>query len=672
MLFDDSAINSSEDDVLDRMPFARMVAAICQAASEKQSTVVAITGGWGSGKSSVANLAAREIGDKMVIARFSPWMVESQPALFREFFATIATAAFPDRDSQKDKSRRASLWKYGARCAEVLSLVPYSLMLPSPAGAMVGAGFQQASKAMDSTAKGLDGLSQELTLWEQANSIKEDFSGLEKNLLIVIDDLDRLTHEELRTVLQLIKACADFPRVCYLLLFDENQVLDALKNDYVDAAPAFLEKIVQYSIPLPDVDSNLWRLRVKEDVKRVPHLELSLEQQRRLDKFSETVLLNGITTYRQFKRYLSMCSALLRQICPETWEVDPVDFMTLEYLRHKEPDLYSLLREYCRSIPEHYYDKVVHYNDLKKNFDERVSEKLKDASDSAREAIWLLEAGENDHKRANSEKRYGSLLWRSIYFSYQPHCALLPGKVFHQLIGDLDKDDNLFQVQMLKAIAVDIQNALALASYVPGLAKASRIKLMEACLMWPQKVPAGPTGRTPIDGPMNIASLVVEACLASEDDPMQLIKDYLVNEQYAATACMVVARECERPESELIWSNTKALKDLRLLALNTMNGMLAVPSSLSHPRVDEMMIAFQILARDDFADYINHFSKNEDWLVSYVENFYIHYDRDRYKNNTLRANILALSPHLLSEAARRWQGGLIEMVKKDAEQRNKQ
>ena len=73
-------------------------------------------------------------------------------------------------------------------------------------------------------------------------------------MLVVMDDVDRLTKEEIRTLFQLIKANADFPRVVYLLLFDRGVIEKALDGEGGSSGREYLEKIVQAGFDLPRHD----------------------------------------------------------------------------------------------------------------------------------------------------------------------------------------------------------------------------------------------------------------------------------------------------------------------------------------------------------------------------------------------------------------------------------
>src|SRR5450755_3400008 len=62
--------------------------------------------------------------------------------------------------------------------------------------------------------------------------IAEDLRALRAPILVVLDDLDRLTPQETLEALQLIKANGDFPNLIYLILCEravvENHIANAL------------------------------------------------------------------------------------------------------------------------------------------------------------------------------------------------------------------------------------------------------------------------------------------------------------------------------------------------------------------------------------------------------------------------------------------------------------
>src|SRR5690606_26651920 len=75
-------------------------------------------------------------------------------------------------------------------------------------------------------------------------------------ILVVMDDLDRLTPQELLVVFKLIRLVGNLPNVYYLVSFDEQTLIDILcRTDLVGSDPQrareFIEKIIQVRLDLP-------------------------------------------------------------------------------------------------------------------------------------------------------------------------------------------------------------------------------------------------------------------------------------------------------------------------------------------------------------------------------------------------------------------------------------
>ena len=70
----------------------------------------------------------------------------------------------------------------------------------------------------------------EKNLQERKAEVAELLRQLKSPILVVIDDLDRLTADEVKLVFQLIKANADFPNLVYLTLFQRDIVEMSLEK----------------------------------------------------------------------------------------------------------------------------------------------------------------------------------------------------------------------------------------------------------------------------------------------------------------------------------------------------------------------------------------------------------------------------------------------------------
>ena len=82
-------------------------------------------------------------------------------------------------------------------------------------------------------------------------------SGKTSLLNISIDDIDRLSEEEIIAVFQLVKDLGDFPNAVYLLAFDYDVVVRALTEVQHGSGREYLEKVIQvpFEIPTPNMNS---------------------------------------------------------------------------------------------------------------------------------------------------------------------------------------------------------------------------------------------------------------------------------------------------------------------------------------------------------------------------------------------------------------------------------
>jgi len=89
------------------------------------------------------------------------------------------------------------------------------------------------------------------TLGELRAEIAARLALLNRKVLVIVDDVDRLEVAEVREVFRLIKAVANFPNTTYIVAFDREPIdLDARQVD--DVARSYLDKIIQVPIFLPE------------------------------------------------------------------------------------------------------------------------------------------------------------------------------------------------------------------------------------------------------------------------------------------------------------------------------------------------------------------------------------------------------------------------------------
>ena len=173
-------------------------------------------------------------------------------------FAELGAALGKSDATATAKKREERLHKYATHLAlggttltkvgVALGLLgmPLSEYMKIAGKAVEGIGTVTEKGAVATKARGA-----EHTLSQLKSELSDSLSALSNPVLIVIDDIDRLTTDEIREVFQLTKANADFPNLIYLLLFERRIVSEALNKISGERGYEFLEKIVQVGYHIP-------------------------------------------------------------------------------------------------------------------------------------------------------------------------------------------------------------------------------------------------------------------------------------------------------------------------------------------------------------------------------------------------------------------------------------
>jgi predicted KAP-like P-loop ATPase len=341
----DRPIESPSADALDRFDFSKAVADAIQNWSGSDSLVVAISGAWGSGKSSVKNMALhylRQTPDASPqIVEFNPWQLAGHDQLAGAFFREIENALrMGGADEDKKVAVRwatyAALVQAGAAAAPLLAETHDPLWSKIPLFATF---ISKVSTWWDRRAK-----QREKSLESRRKELIEELGKRKKPLLVVIDDIDRLDAEETRLMLKLVKGNASFPNFIYLLLFEREVVERSLDATTCNRGSEFLEKIIQVFLDVPAPDrARLEHLLFMELDQILDGLNLSQywEQQR-----WGNLYWGGLNRYfdniRDVRRYINTIRFQMGFLCHGgTPEVNPVDLVAIEVLRLFEPAVYN-------------------------------------------------------------------------------------------------------------------------------------------------------------------------------------------------------------------------------------------------------------------------------------------------------------------------------------------
>lgn len=393
MFKSDTPITDFDQDVLGRENFAKKLANSINKWDGDESLVVGLYGEWGSGKSSVVNLALRELENTAknnenppIFFKFNPWMISEQSDLVQFFLKELAKKLKSSSITEEDELDRISK-----------ELITYSLYFDAVSIALSSSpntDVQILSIVINIITKFSSKLGSFLAEYNKLKSstleqIKEKLDNhirsIDRTLIVIIDDIDRLTDHEIKQVFQLIKLVANFPNTLYLVAFDKN-VVDKALNDMQENGK-YLEKIVQVPFSLPQPRKH----KIEQILFKGLNESLASFDERNFDSVRWGNLYHGglspgFTTLRKIKRYLNAFSFTVSMISEET---NPIDLIAIEYLRVFYSSVHEGIRNNKKMFVGYLYDR----DDQEKNkkfFEDILSEVQDDEKKYIREILIQL------------------------------------------------------------------------------------------------------------------------------------------------------------------------------------------------------------------------------------------------------------------------------------------
>ncbi|MDP0588999.1 MAG: P-loop NTPase fold protein [Candidatus Endonucleobacter bathymodioli] len=369
----DRPIDTIEQDLLGMSEFSTDLATAISHWREEHSLVVALHGDWGSGKSSIKNMAVSYLKklDKSnkhntYIIEFAPWEWGGPDKIQNLFIKEISRHIAKNKNGQE----LSILFKIYSEALNITSCFPQAACIWSALVRALSSLRRLACRLFCAQCPhpkkfGWDYLGKSLS------DIKKDINdSLSKedapSIVLIIDDLDRLTSDEVRLVFQLVKANLEFPKIVFLLLFQRDLVEEKL-TDGKQSGSNYLEKIIQVTFNIPKLNTERCHEVLAEKIYKITHSNNSAPKMFDKDRWLD-ILLHGIGAYfnnlRDVYRYTSTLSFHFNLFAKnQTFEVDPVDLIAIECLRLFEPEVYNKIAD-----SKYILTRPVDYNAPKEKF----------------------------------------------------------------------------------------------------------------------------------------------------------------------------------------------------------------------------------------------------------------------------------------------------------------
>lgn len=323
----DCPITSKDKDIFDFQNDISKIETIIRTSDRHKTWSLAITAQWGAGKTSFMNLVIEKLREnrrELEIIYFNPRASKSIDTIQTDFFSRLT----------------GILSKYDSRCSSTMKNYMSSLQLIDNRGVI--------EKAVSF-----------YRIWNKENlreRIKNTIGSIQKRVLVIIDDFDRLSKEEILEVLKLIDNNAAFPNLIFLTAYDKGQLNKHFEENSSSSDAHFVDKFFNLEFLVPQrpyvyisrfIEDELCEKLAASKTER-ENFERVLSD--RVDKFQAY-----LPTLRDAKRFINQ---FLQDYMLVQGDVIIEEFLLIQLVKYKYPDEYKRI-----------YKKVFVYKNESRNPD---------------------------------------------------------------------------------------------------------------------------------------------------------------------------------------------------------------------------------------------------------------------------------------------------------------
>ncbi|HDV9072344.1 TPA: AAA family ATPase, partial [Klebsiella michiganensis] len=336
----------NDPDLLNRLDFSNHLANILLLNHDDDCLTVSIEAEWGYGKTSVINLIKGALNKKdtlPIIIEYNPWLAGQPESLIQDFLLQ-----FSSQLNIKDKSEEAL--EVSKKLIAYSSLFSVAKLVPGtePWASIIEKVFSRFGSATKKIAE-----LKKLDLLGRKKQVEEAIKKIKYPIVVIIDDIDRLTPAETFQVLRLIKAVADFSGTSFLLAFDPNYLISVLDKNNIVNSSEYINKIIQLRVSLPVISERDMNELASAELERLSDKSLTERfesDQERLSWIYHNYFKQLIKNPRELKRFFNHLRFVLEQI---EGQVCFSDLFALSLVATKS----NLVYEHIKKTPEAYIGK---------------------------------------------------------------------------------------------------------------------------------------------------------------------------------------------------------------------------------------------------------------------------------------------------------------------------
>lgn len=434
----DKPIQNSTEDLLGRKSFSKTLSEAVNQYKGTDSLVIGLFGKWGVGKTSIVNMVLENLNDKIIV-NFSPWNYDSHSDLINLFFIELRKSIIDNGNVRDEKSLKEAFFEYKKAIKNISNKPVVKGIISALLQKCVGVH--------------LEDLWSPPSLEETREQLKKELGKINRKIIVVIDDIDRLTNEQIRDIFQLVKQVANFPNVIYLLSMDREVVCRALHEVQKIDGHEYLDKIIQIPIEIPELRKSKLHdiLLQKLDVIRDSFSKEIVVDPNYFSKVFQYCVVPYVATLRDVNKIINTFTFRVGVLYEETCFEDMLALTILEVL---EPKLYRWIasnKDYLCGGFMHGFDSN---RDKANYFSEKYNAEFKELGINTERATKFLATifpvfakdvqrysyGYNSLSEAKKFKRVADIDKFDLYFIFDFEDIKVPRKLIDGFMFDIPGD----------------------------------------------------------------------------------------------------------------------------------------------------------------------------------------------------------------------------------------
>ena len=333
ILISDESVNY---DLLQRDKIINQMTSTIANCNTDSKFVISLKGNWGSGKTTILNNVKNKLKEEnlIFIDDFEPWVYGDKKSLLVAFFDKIMNNI-----------------NCGFRINDInIFTKTYLKTISTNIGYSVG-----------------ELLEEDINIDRIKKIINNYLESNDKRIVLVLDNLERCSRENILFILRTIHNLFDFNRIIYVLSYDETAMKKHFENN-LDIDYSYLEKMIQLEFSVPTLDKSILLDVINKCVfNYLKHSKYQVD-----DKFINEItklIIENVKDLRDFKRIIN--STFYASFNNAKY-LNSIDMLLIEIISLKNPKLWYEINKneaYYISEDRYVYDNEYIYNTERYNQD---------------------------------------------------------------------------------------------------------------------------------------------------------------------------------------------------------------------------------------------------------------------------------------------------------------